>query len=256
MAMRRARGLLGPTAVGLLPVLVLVTGAVLALSGGCVSSDATGPGDASVPETATSSGDGGSVPDVVSGGDASDGGSDASGGDASDGGSDAGGDADDGGSEDGDADAAACTQDLSNIGTGDFRIAFRIQATAVATVSAVVSQRGACSAGIYWSIRMYPNGTLVVETDNNTERPGGYYNYPGTIAVNDGAPHDVVVTRTSGNLAIRVDGVLDQTDAGATSTSSLGALSILRIGTDVCVGGGGDGTTALNGTVTNVCVGP
>jgi hypothetical protein len=226
MKMRRAHGRLGATAVASL----LIAGAVSALPAGC---DSTAGGDASIPDSTTAQTETGPGPDI--GGD-----------------NDASGVGSDGGDGATDADAASCTQDLSNVGKGDFRIAFRIQTTATAQ-SAVLSQRGSCSAGIYWSIRM-GNGHLGVETDNNTERPGGYYVLTGIKAVNDGTPHDVVVTRTSGMLAIRVDGVLDPTDAPATSTSTLGSLSTVRIGTDVCVGV--DGTVALTGTVTNVCVGP
>jgi hypothetical protein len=223
----------------------LVSWGVAGLAAGCTSSSTNGGGDSGVgPETFDSGAADSGHPDTSSGGDAGD-----SGAAVSDAGSDTNGDAT------GDGDSGECTQDLSNIGLGDFRIAFTIQ-TSASTGSAVVNQRGNCAAGIYWDVRMQPGGALTLETDNNTLRPAGYTNLPGTIPVNDGASHDVVITRTGGVLAIRVDGTLDPTDAGATSTATFDTTlgGVLRIGTDVC--DGVDGTVALVGTVTNVCVGP
>jgi hypothetical protein len=214
------------------------------VAAGCTSTTDSGSDSGAHQGTFDSGAEDYSFPDTSTGGDAGDSGST-----LSDAAPDTTGDAA------GDVDSGACTQDLSNIALGDFRIAFTIQ-TSATTGSAVVNQRGNCAAGIYWDVRMQPGGALTMETDNNTLRPAGYTNLPGTIPVNDGAPHNVVVTRTGGLLAIRVDGALDPTDAGATSTATFNTTlgSPLRTGTDVC--DGVDGTVALVGTVTNVCVGP
>jgi hypothetical protein len=227
----------------------LVSWGVSGLAAGCVSSSTADGGDSGADQETFDSGAGDpGLPDTSTGGDAGDSGST-----ISDAALDTTGDA--ASDVTGDADGGACTQDLSNIGLGDFRIAFTIQ-TSATVGSAVVNQRGNCAAGIYWDVRMQANGALAIETDNNTLRPAGYTILGGTIPINDGATHGVVITRTGGLLAIRVDGVLDPTDAGATSTATfdttLGAP--LRIGTDVC--DGIDGTVALSGTVTSVCVGP
>jgi hypothetical protein len=255
----------GPLAAAALAV-VLISPCLAGLAVGCVSSDSPSPGDAGAnPRPPDATAPDSANPDTSTGvQDAPSSGEDTGGGeDARDGGgpsvdaSDAGPSPEDAsaGSDAADSSDSGCTQDLSNIGAGDFRIAFTVQTTATVG-SAVINQRGNCAAGIYWDIRMQASGPLTVETDNNTLRPGGYTNLPGTIPVNDGIAHAVVVTRTSTMLAIRVDGVLDPTDAGASSTATFDTTlgRSLTIGVDVC--DGVDGTTALDGTVTDVCVGP
>jgi hypothetical protein len=67
--------------------------------------------------------------------------------------------------------------------------------------------------------------------------------------VNDGSPHAVTITRTSGTLTATVDGVAA---GGAASTSNLGALPAMRIGSDICTER--DGTIPLAGALTDVCL--
>jgi hypothetical protein len=67
--------------------------------------------------------------------------------------------------------------------------------------------------------------------------------------LNDGRPHDVLVQRQSGTLRVFVDGVVSGT---AGSEESLTRLAPVSSGVDVC--DGQDGTAALVGTITRVCV--
>ena len=77
---------------------------------------------------------------------------------------------------------------------------------------------------------------MIIETDSTSVADGGpadLTQLAGCHTINDGATHVIVVRRTNGVLQATVDGVLDST---GTSTSYLGALAPLQIGTGVCVG--------------------
>jgi hypothetical protein len=150
-------------------------------------------------------------------------------------------------------DAAACVngiKDLSNIGTGNFQISFRVATTQIGWV-ALVNQRSTCYFGVFWDIRMCgaggacPNGALSVETDDKTSAGPAYQSVHSTVTINDGNPHDVVVARVSGVLTIQIDGALSGMGA---SSASLGAMPALRIGTDVCGAGSSPPTAAFAGT--------
>jgi hypothetical protein len=140
--------------------------------------------------------------------------------------------------------AVPCGGDLSNIGTGDFHIAFDLRTTQ-SGLAALLNQRAACSPGKYWDLR-FSSGQIEIETDD----VASYTNLVSTGPdLNDGAPHSVVVARVSGTLTITVDGV----DSGSTAAgASFGALPALASGVDVC--DGNDGTVAFQGTLSSVCV--
>jgi hypothetical protein len=141
-----------------------------------------------------------------------------------------------------------CKDDLSVIGTGDFTIKFTITTTQGGSNVAVLNQRGSCGYSVFWDIRMNA-GLLRAETDDGTTTTG-YISLDGTVAVNDGAPHVVIVKRVAQVLTITVDG--NAAGSGA-STASLTSLSALQVGADVC--DGLDGTVALTaGTITNICI--
>ena len=154
--------------------------------------------------------------------------------------------------ETGEDTAPTCTNDLSGIGAKDFRIAFTITTSSIA-YSAVLNQRSDCKASMFWDVRMLASGTLQIETDDKTTggSVGGYTIFDSTLKVNDGAPHAVVITRTSGVLSCTIDGAA----AGSQSSgASFGALPPLATAVDVCEGV--DGTTPLVGVVAGVCVSP
>lgn len=112
----------------------------------------------------------------------------------------------------------------------------------------MINQRSVCSHSNFWDIRMGADGKLGIETDTGS---GGsdYTSFGTTIGVNDGAAHHVVVTRTAGVITATIDGAPAGT---APSSSSFGSLAPLAQGTDVC--DGVDGTVALVGMLTGVCV--
>ena len=123
---------------------------------------------------------------------------------------------------------AGGTNDLSNLGAGNFIVSFHIVTTQRGWV-ALVNQRPTCSYGAFWDIRESATGKIAVEIDGSD--PASYETLESTRAINDGAPHDVVVARVAGKLSIRIDGIA----AGmSVSSSPLGPLPPLRLGSDVC----------------------
>jgi hypothetical protein len=143
---------------------------------------------------------------------------------------------------------AACTGDLSNIGTGDFRISFTVTTTDTNS-PALINQRWLCNqvCGMFWDIRMGPTGDIGTETCAGPDR-ASYFAIPG-IRINDGKPHDVLFQRVGGLDSLYVDCV----NVGSVNDrNSFTALAPLAVGVDVCEAV--DGTTALVGTIANVCV--
>jgi Laminin G domain len=156
-------------------------------------------------------------------------------------------------------DAATCSNDigsLSNIGTQNFHISFRIVTTQVGWV-ALVNQRSGCGFGFFWDIRQCAPGrdgcpaadVLIVETDNNDQ--ASYQAIFSKSPVNDGQAHDVVVARTARMLTIQIDG--NAPSNATTSVASFGAtMPPVQVGKDVCIRV--DSTVALTGTLSNLCI--
>jgi hypothetical protein len=148
------------------------------------------------------------------------------------------------------ADAATpCGDDLSNIGTGDFRIAFTFTTTAPG-VSALFNQRAVCDHGDFWDIRLGNRapGGLNIETDD-----GRHYSEVSTEApLNDGRPHAIVVSRIGGEFSVDVDGVWQALDYWTTTPAAdFAELPALKRGIDVCQP---LGTQVFMGTLGDVCV--
>jgi hypothetical protein len=143
------------------------------------------------------------------------------------------------------ADAGSCRQDLSNIGTADFHVSLSVTTQQTGLV-AVVNQRSGCYPSVFWDIRV-DAGFVFVEADDVTSY--GAIQSPGP-RVDDGKPHQVLFQRKSHVLSVYVD------DAGGVpttpSTASFGTLPPVVVGKDVCIPQ--DGTVALVGRVTNLCV--
>ena len=154
-------------------------------------------------------------------------------------------------------DASGCSDDLSNIGTADFRISLTLTTTQQGWV-AIVNQRPVCNAGMFWDIRM-DDGHIVAETDDGMYDGGVWIEDPRTtltssITANDGVPHCILVQRVDDVLSITIDGLLV---GEATSISSLAALAPLAAGTDPCDCAGPlcvPPEMALIGTVAGLCV--
>jgi hypothetical protein len=100
----------------------------------------------------------------------------------------------------------------------------------------------------FWDARLRPDGSYSLELDDGTPAYVGVA-VPGVL--NDGAPHVVSFCRKAGTVYAFVDGQLGFSQA---SDVSLGPdLAALQTGTSPCVGF--DGTVALVGTISDVCVG-
>ncbi len=150
------------------------------------------------------------------------------------------------GVQDAPADAPACRDDLSNIGTNDFHVSLSVS-TVQTGLTALVNQRARCVHGLFWDIRL-ASGSVQVETDDGVTP---YVELVSTGApVNDGSFHELSVSRVAGTLTISIDGA----PSGSTSSpTSFGVLPPLAIGSDHCEIDGG-GTVAFVGTVRDVCV--
>ena len=156
-------------------------------------------------------------------------------------------------------DAATCANgvsSISNIGTNDFHISFRITTSQTGWL-ALVNQRAACYTGVYWDIRQCAAGDfcqvdngLFVETEGASN--ASYQSVRSAGTINDGNPHNIVVARVAGLLTIRIDGALS---GMGPSTASLGAMAAVRIGTDACaLAVPNTANFAAGTTLSNLCI--
>lgn len=146
--------------------------------------------------------------------------------------------------------AAPCIDSLANIGTANFAIRFTITTTAQVS-SDVAYQRSDCNVPTsdFWSISMNAIGKLEMYAENGDPYPK--YASDGasldtTIAVNDGAPHDVVFMRIAGTMSTTTDGVASGSVTMPAHFRTLPALGIAS--GDPC------GTTPMPGAITNFCL--
>jgi hypothetical protein len=141
-----------------------------------------------------------------------------------------------------------CANTLSNIRDADFRIAFTVTTPQMGLVS-LLNQRTVCghtTAANFWDVRLASGGVRIEMYDGKTLTD--FTANPASSAAN-GQPHDILIRRTAGVLAISVDG----TPIGKTSgKATFAQLAALREKTDVCDGHSGE--VSLTGMLTNVCV--
>jgi hypothetical protein len=138
------------------------------------------------------------------------------------------------------SDGSTCKDDLSNIGTADFDISFTVASEQTGVV-ALVNQRVSCNDTDFWDVQMN-GGFITVEVSAQ----GDETSFPGSVRMNDGRPHDVLVRRVSERLAIYVDGF----ESGPNSAPiAVGPLAALSTGTDPCMG-----AQSFVGTITNLCI--
>jgi hypothetical protein len=140
-----------------------------------------------------------------------------------------------------------CTNDLSNIGTGDFTIGFRIASTVPDGMSAILAQRLTCSRGQLWYATLN-HGHIGFTLDDGANFASMGFVHP----VNDGAEHTVRICRTAGTIRIVIDGEVAGMLPG--NMTSFGLLPPVQAKTNVCVGV--DATKELVGTLSDVCIGP
>lgn len=144
--------------------------------------------------------------------------------------------------------AQACVTDLSNVGAGDFRIAFTLTTSEVGKQLALVSQRAGCDeTSAYWSVTLSQGGGIVAVTSDGT--PEGMVSVEAGNGVNDGLPHSVLVARIAGQLSLSRDGVTDS--ALMPDTNAFATLSALAVGMDTCKM---DSALEGEGTLTDLCI--
>lgn len=151
--------------------------------------------------------------------------------------------------------AGSCANDLSNIGNGPFRIAFTLTTTQVGHAS-ILAQRGICDYSPFWNVHAFfpaedgaapTAAALIMESDDDT-RATNHSVAEAPVTLNDGEPHQVVITRLNGRLTVDVDGSETTADARA----AFGPLAPLSRGTDVCMPV--DNRVAFNGTLADLCI--
>jgi hypothetical protein len=98
---------------------------------------------------------------------------------------------------------------------------------------------------MFWDVRV-SKGKILVETDDSAS----YATFTSAfMSVNDGHAHAILVMRTAGVITISIDGAAS---GSLPSSSKLGQLPALTVGTDVC--DGVVGQTPFGGTITHVCI--
>jgi hypothetical protein len=153
-----------------------------------------------------------------------------------------------------DAHSCPCGSDLSNVGLGDFSIAFSLT-TASTSPMALLNQRATCDqAHSYWDVHTGTNGAysasegvIYIEVGDGTNV---FDDVSTQRTVNDGQPHRIVIERTTGGtyFTLSVDGV--GAPQGVAPTDPLtGTLPVLQTGTDVCMANG-----PVAGTISEVCI--
>jgi hypothetical protein len=141
----------------------------------------------------------------------------------------------------------ACTNDLGNVGLGDFTIGFRIATTVPDGKSAILAQSLTCGRGQLWYATLN-HGHIGFTLDDGTN----FASMGFVHLVNDGAEHAVRICRTAGTIRIVIDGEV----AGMVpeNMTSFGLLPPVQARTNACVGV--DATKELVGTLSDVCIGP
>jgi hypothetical protein len=151
-----------------------------------------------------------------------------------------------------------CSNDLSNVGVGDFRIAFTIATTASPVAPgfmALVNQRSLCNpTHSGWDVWLSPAGTIWVEVYDGTNV---FDNVQSAVVINDGLEHRIVIQRSQkGTLfQITIDGAT-LGYPGAPVEALSGSLALLSVGTDpTCASNAGQPSEPFVGALTAVCVG-
>ena len=147
-------------------------------------------------------------------------------------------------------DAPTCVTDLSNVGTGDFHIAFTLTINSAASQTIdLLNQRSGCDmASTFWDVTLSPSGGIGAATNSTTDA-GGYAETGVAGNVNDGLPHRIVVERVSGMLSDSIDGM--QKSAPVADEYSFAVLPSLVIGADQCPN---IGSLTSHGSISEVCL--
>jgi hypothetical protein len=130
-----------------------------------------------------------------------------------------------------------------NRGTGDFTLAFAIKTTATVK-QAVWEKRIACDTNgtPFWGFRMASTGSVDFEYGNPPS--SDYGSISSTTMINNGAWHQVAVTRHGRTVKLYIDGVLEATGTTPT-TADVSNHAVMRAGVSTC--DGVDGTSPFTG---------
>jgi hypothetical protein len=146
-----------------------------------------------------------------------------------------------------------CVSDLSNIGLGDFAIAFTITTTSTVPM-AILNQETCTGYPSEWTVNTGTNGAYnpnegVVYLQVHQQGINVFDDLSTQYLVNDGVPHRVVLSRSDNGtqFSLTVDG--KGTPYDNIKALSLGQLAPLATGSDVC-----DTTAPLSGSLMNVCI--
>lgn len=139
-----------------------------------------------------------------------------------------------------------CLSTLSNTGTADFSISFKINTRAVVP-STVLFQRTTCDArNDLWDVQVTSGGVLRVAL---IEAGGQYTDLVTTKSVSDGLTHDVTVRRVSRELQVTTDGVDSLSLPAPQNLRTLSPLGTAKGNPCEVVG-----LKPLMGTVSEVCL--
>jgi hypothetical protein len=137
-----------------------------------------------------------------------------------------------------------------NRGTGDFTLAFDIKTTATIK-QAVWEKRIACDTNgtPFWGFRMAADGSIGFEYGTPPNRD--YSSVGSTTSINNGAWHQVAVTRHGRTVKLYVDGTLEATTT-TPATADVSNDAALRAGVSMC--DGIDGTSPFTGDLAELMI--
>jgi hypothetical protein len=121
---------------------------------------------------------------------------------------------------------------VGNFGTAPFTLSFEVQTTFTGFEQAVWDKRDVCHNGSFWEFRIV-NGDMSFDIYDTP--PNVNPSVTSTIAVNDGAWHQIVAIREGRRIHLYVDGTLE----GSATTSNVLNLSNdvhMTAGVNVCDG--------------------
>ena len=140
-----------------------------------------------------------------------------------------------------------------NRGTGAFTFAFDVKMTATPQ-QAVWEKRMACNTNgtPFWGFRMNGSGTLAgsIDFEYGTYPTSGYA-ATSTTSVDDGAWHQVAVTRHGVTVNLYIDGTLEAT-VNSPATANVNNSAQLRAGVSTC--DGVDGTHSFTGELAELMI--
>ena len=119
-----------------------------------------------------------------------------------------------------------------NFRTNDFTVEYWMK-DSVTRFEAFLEKRPACDMDVgsgWWGIRIGTNAGIELSGTNLQ----GYTNLSTTMALNDGSWHHVAFTREGTNIAVYVDGTLNNS-VSSTEVADVNTTASLKLGTSSCI---------------------